>query len=219
MDYTLARSRDNAASTGGGATVVAQDDQNLAAEWGLSSFDRRQQVSGNLNIELPFGENRRWLNSGGFWGGLLEAWTATVTFTAQSGTPLTARVLSSSREVARGTNGTLRADYNGSTIQSQSPTIDQFFNTAAFSLPAPGGFGTAGRNSIIGPGSKDLSAQLSRDVRFGGNRSLSVQLRASNLLNLVNYASLDTVVNSPSFGQITSVRQMRSAQLILRFRF
>ena len=219
VDYTLARSRDNAATTGGGATVVAQDDQDLAAEWGLSSFDRRHQVSANLNVELPFGENRRWFHNGGFWGGLLEAWTANVTFTMQSGTPLTARVLSSSRDVARGTNGTLRADYNGSDIQLQSPTIDRFFNTAAFSLPASGVFGTAGRDTIIGPGSKDLSAQFSRDVRLSGNRTLSVQLRANNLLNLVNYASVDTVVNSPSFGQITSVRQMRTMQLVLRFRY
>jgi hypothetical protein len=53
---------------------------------------------------------------------------------------------------------------------------------------------------------------------LSGNRTVSIQLRVSNLLNLVNYASLDTVVNSPSFGQITSVRPMRSAQLTLRFR-
>lgn len=218
MNYTLARSRDNAATTGG-ATVVAQNDQDLAGEWGLSSFDRRHQFVGNLNIELPFGENRRWLSNGGFWGGLLEAWTASLTFNAQSGTPLTARVLSSSGDVARGTNGTLRADYNGAGIRLQNPTIDRYFNVAAFSLPAAGAFGTAGRNTIIGPGGKDLSAQLSRDVRLSGNRTLSVQLRANNLLNLVNYASLDTVVNSPSFGQITSVRQMRTVQLLLRFRY
>ncbi len=217
--YTLARSRDNAASTGGGATVVAQDDQNLAGEWGLSSFDRRHQLSANMSIELPFGENRRWLANGGFWGRVLEGWTANVTFTAQSGTPLTARVLSSSSDASRGTNGTLRANYNGSDIQLQSPTIDHFFNTAAFSLPEAGAFGTSGRNTIIGPGSKDLSAQFSRDIRMSGNRTLSLQLRANNLLNLVNYAAVDTVVNSPSFGQITSVRQMRTMQVVLRFRY
>ena len=38
-------------------------------------------------------------------------------------------------------------------------------------------------------------------------------------VNLVNYAAIDTVVNSPSFGQVTSVRQMRSMQLVLRFRY
>ena len=45
VTYTLARSRDNASTIGGGGTVVAQDDQDLDAEWGLSSFDRRHQFS------------------------------------------------------------------------------------------------------------------------------------------------------------------------------
>jgi hypothetical protein len=48
---------------------------------------------------------------------------------------------------------------------------------------------------------------------------LSVNLTASNLLNMVNYTGIDTMVNSPTFGQVTSVRPMRSMQLGLRFRF
>ena len=42
---------------------------------------------------------------------------------------------------------------------------------------------------------------------------------ANNLLNLVNYAGLNTTVNSPGFGQITSVRPMRSVTLNFRVRF
>ena len=71
----------------------------------------------------------------------------------------------------RGTNGTLRADYNGEPIQLADPTIDQFFNTAAFAVPAAGTFGNAPRNMIIGPGSRQLNAQFSRDMRLGGNRA------------------------------------------------
>ena len=93
--YTLARSRDNASSLGGGGTVVAQNDQDLDAEWGLSSFDRRHQLTADTSIELPFGPNRPWLNSGGMWGALLRDWRFTTSFTWQSGTPLTARVLAS----------------------------------------------------------------------------------------------------------------------------
>ena len=36
---------------------------------------------------------------------------------------------------------------------------------------------------------------------------------------MVNYAAIDTRVNSPTFGQVLSVRPMRSVQLNLRFRF
>ena len=217
--YTLARSRDDASSLGGGGTVVAQNDQDLNAEWGLSSFDRRHQLAADTSIELPFGPNRPWLNGGGTWAALFRDWRLTTTFTWQSGTPLTARVLASVGDALRGTNGTLRADYNGDKIQVAGPTIDEFFNTSAFSRPAPGLFGNSPRNLIIGPGTRQLNAQFSRDVRMGGNRAITLQLNATNLLNMVNYATVDTVVNSPTFGQVLSVRPMRSMQFTMRFRF
>jgi hypothetical protein len=217
--YTLGRSRDNASSIGGGGTNVAQDDRNLAAEWALSTFDRRHQFSSEATIELPFGPNRRWLNGGGFWAAIFENWRASTNFVWQSGTPYTPRVRGAASDVARGTNGTLRADYSGATIGVPDPGIDLFFNTAAFSVPAPGRFGSAGRNMILGPGSRLLNAQFARDVRFGNTRTMSIQLDANNLLNLVNYAAIDTVVNSPTFGQVLSVRSMRSMRISVRFRF
>ena len=57
---------------------------------------------------------------------------------------------------------------------------------------------SASRNLIIGPGSKLLNAQISRDLRLGGNRVITAQLNGNNLLNMVNYAGIDTVVNSPT---------------------
>ena len=217
--YTWARSRDNASTIGGGGTVVAQDDRNLEAEWGLSSFDRRHQLAADAVVELPFGENRRWLNGGGFWATVLEDWRVGVNFAWQSGTPYTPRVQGAASDVARGTSGTLRANYTGQPVQVNDPTIDLFFNTSAFSVPATGAFGTASRNMIIGPGSRQLDAQFSRDVRMGRTRVISLQLNATNLLNLVNYAAIDTVVNSPTFGQVLSVRPMRSMQANIRVRF
>lgn len=219
VTYTLARSRDNASTIGGGGTVVAQDDRNLDAEWGLSSFDRRHQLAVEANVELPFGPNRRWLASGGIRAALLENWRASVAFNWQSGAPYTPRVVGAAADVARGTNGTLRANYDGGPVQVPDPAIDLFFNTAAFSVPPSGTFGDAGRNMIIGPGSRQLNAQFARDIRLGGTRALTLQLNATNLLNMVNYAAIDTTVNSPTFGHVLSVRPMRSMRLTLRFRF
>ena len=117
--YTIAKSRDNASTIGGGGTVVAQDDQNLDAEWGLSSFDRRHQFNGDVSIEFPFGENRPWLNNGGFWAALLENWRGNATFIWQSGTPYTPRVQAAAADVARGTSNSLRANYNGESDPGQ----------------------------------------------------------------------------------------------------
>ena len=219
VTYTLAKSRDDASSIGGGGTTVAQDDQNLAAEWGLSSFDRRHQVSANANIELPFGPNRKWLTQPGVRQSLFRDWRVATTFTFQSGTPYTPRVTAAVSDVARGTNGTLRANYTGAPVSISDPTIDRFFNTAAFFIPATGTYGNALRNMIIAPGSRLLNLQVARDVRMGGNRVMTIQVNTNNLLNMVNWGAIDTVVNSPTFGQVLSVRGMRSTQLNLRLRF
>jgi len=216
-NYTFSDSRDNASTIGGGATVVAQDEQNLAAEWGPSSFNRRHRLSGDLNFELPFGDDHRWFNRGGIWATVLGRWSAYLTFSAQSGTPLTARVLSNVADVARGINGTLRADLTGAPIDVSRPSVDRYFNTSAFALPQAGRFGTSGRNTIQGPGNRDISVQLTRDVTVG-NRTVSIQVRTTNAFNLLNYRSVDTVVNSPTFGQVLSVGPLRSTQVNVRWR-
>ena len=160
LSYTFAKSRDDASSIGGGGRVVAQDDRNLAAEWGLSSFDRRHQLTGNLLVDLPFGPNRRWLTEGGTWAALFGGWSISTSFSAMSGTPFTARLLGATSDVARGTNGTLRADYTGAPISIDDPTLIRFFNTSAFAVPATGAFGSAARNTIVGPGQQQVDASV-----------------------------------------------------------
>jgi hypothetical protein len=54
---------------------------------------------------------------------------------------------------------------------------------------------------------------------MGRNRSLSFQLNANNLLNMVQWSGIDANVNSLTFGQVTSVRPMRSVTLNIRVRF
>jgi hypothetical protein len=219
LTYTIGRSRDDASTVGGGGVVVAQNDEDLAAEWGPSSFDRRHQLSAAMSVELPFGPEKRWLNGGGMWARLLDNWRVSGTYTWQSGTPLTPLVRASAADAARGTSGTLRADYDGGSITIPNPTIAEFFNTAAFSVPAAGAFGTAGRNVITGPGTRQLNAQLARDLRFGRSHAVTLAVSATNVLNDVNFAAIDTYVNSPTFGQVLSVRPLRSAQLNVRFRY
>jgi hypothetical protein len=217
--YTLAKSTDNTTATSGSPTV-AQDDQNLAAEWALSGFDRRHQLSAGSNIELPWGRDRRWLSSNdSWWAPIVSDWSVSANLTWMSGAPMTARCLVCASDVARGTGGTLRANYTGAAIPLSDPTVAAFFNTAAFSIPAAGTYGNALRNVIVGPGSRLLSAQATRDIRFGGSRSVSISVNANNLLNLVNYAGVDTSVDSPTFGQVVAVRPMRTVRLTARFRF
>ena len=108
-------------------------------------------------------------------------------------------------DVARGTNGTLRADYTGADISIEEPTLLRFFNTSAFAVPATGTFGSAARNTIVGPGMQQVDASVTRDVRLSGNHVISIQLQATNVFNTVRFAAIDSVVNSPTFGQVVSI--------------
>jgi hypothetical protein len=217
--YTWSRARDNASSFGGAGGTVAQDDRDLDAEWGRSSFEREHRFQADMVFELPFGRNRKWLADGGPWAAMAGNWTLTANYSYDSGQPYTARVVGAASEIARGTNGSLRADYLGGDIGLDDPTIDQFFNVSAFRIPAAGQFGTAARNSIIGPPGHQLNAALSRDVTFGGSRGVTIRVDASNVLNRPMWGTIDTVVNSPTFGQVLSVRAMRTVGVNFRFRF
>jgi hypothetical protein len=218
VTYTLSKSIDDASSIGGSAVVVAQNDLDLAAERGLSSFDQRHRFSAQAIFDLPFGENERWFQTGAM-AALLGHWQLNGSVQLASGTPFTARVLGAVTDVATGVNGTLRANYNGEPIAVSDPTSALFFNTAAFSVPAPGTFGNAGRNTIIGPGTSNVTLGLLRTIPLGGTRSLSVQIQANNIFNSVQFASIDTVVNSPTFGEVTAARPMRRIQIVTRLRF
>jgi hypothetical protein len=225
VDYTFAKSRDNSPSIGGGAGGgggtgnVAQDDQNIDAEWARSGFEQRHRVTVSGNYRFPFGPNERWLRNGGLWAGIAGGWRVSANFSANSGRPQTVTVSGAGRDIASGINGALRADYNGESAAIADPSIDQWFNTAAFSIPAAGEFGSSPRNIIIGPGSKNLNMNFNRQVQLGGNRNLQIQMQVNNLLNLANYSGVDTNVNSPTFGQIRSVSGQRRATLNLRFGF
>ena len=63
------------------------------------------------------GPNRRWLNNGGSLAGVFGEWSAQLTLTLQSGTPLTARLLGAASDLVRGVNGSRRANYDGGPVQ------------------------------------------------------------------------------------------------------
>ncbi len=217
--YTFSKSIDNASSIGGSGSVVAQNDLDLAAERGLSSFDQPHRLSVNYTYELPFGENRHFLATNNLASHILGDWQWMGTFTFASGLPYTARVLNAVSDVASGVNGTLRANLTGQPIALSNPTLGEWFNTAAFTIPAAGQYGDAGRNTIRGPHTLAFNMSLSKNIQLGDVRGLELRVQANNVFNMPQYSGIDTVVNSPTFGQVISVGSMRKLTLFARFHF
>jgi hypothetical protein len=232
--YTFSKSMDNASTIGSGeplvaqgagrtaisgTTNVAQDAFDLAAERGLSSFDQRHNFTADYLWELPFGHERRWLSGNSPLRAVFGDWNWSGDWTLASGLPFTPRVLGSVSDVNRGTNGTVRADgVAGQSVSLPDPSLAEWFNTAAFVAPT-GVFGDARRNSIEGPGSRLFDMAFTKIFPLSETRFLEFRAQFSNVFNTPQYASIDTVVNSPTYGRVISVGAMRSLLLTARFRF
>jgi trimeric autotransporter adhesin len=232
--YIYSKSIDDASSIGGGGVVVAQNPFDIAADRGLSSFDQRHKFTGNWIYDLPFGENRRFLQKG-FVSHILAGWQYSGDFTVASGLPFTVRVLGGALDIQRGVSGSLRANLvPGESIRISAPTTKEWFNTAAFCQPQtptpsnltppcvnPGDsqFGDAGRNILEGPGQVSMDMSLNKTIQIKEYRSLDLRITANNVFNMVYFTSLGTSVNSSTFGEVTGVGNMRRVTVQARFRF
>ena len=244
--YTLSKSIDDASSIGAGATSgsgraglgaggtaagggggasssgaasVAQNALDLSAERALSSFNQTHKFTADYLWELPFGHDKRWLTGDTPLRAIFGDWQWSGDWTIASGLPFTPRILGSAAEVNRGTNGTVRPDVvPGESVGLSNPSIADWFNTAAFALPA-GPYGDARRNSIIGPGTLLFDMAFSKVIPLKESRVLEFRAQATNIFNIPNYTSIDTVFNSPTFGRVTGVGAMRQITMTARFRF
>jgi hypothetical protein len=127
--------------------------------------------------------------------------------------------LGAATDVAQGVNGTLRADLTGAPISVADPNIGAWFNTAAFVVPPSGQFGDARRNIIEGPGQFVFNMAFSKTLLVKDTRALELRLSANNVFNSPQFTAIDTVVNSPTFGQVLAVGPMRRVTFTARYRF
>jgi len=224
--YIYSKSIDDASSIGGGGNVVAQDPFDISADRGLSSFDQRHKFTGNWIYDLPFGDNRRFVPKGA-WSHILGGWQWSGDFSVGSGLYFTPRVLGGALDIGRGVSGSLRANaVAGQSISISDPTTLKWFNTAAFCAPSAtcmnssgSSFGDAGRNIIEGPGQVSMNMSLNKTITIKESRALDLRITANNVFNTVRFTSINTVVNSFTFGEVTGTGGMRRVTMQARFRF
>ncbi len=101
--------------------------------------------------------------------------------------------------------------------RARSALIAQWFNPAAFALPATGTFGNAGRDIVIGPGSATTNLALVKNIPVPLWHDGKVQVRSElfNVFNRVNLSNPNGTFGS-NLGRITSAGSARVIQFALK---
>jgi hypothetical protein len=213
--YSFGKAMEDLDYQGGGLPAVQNSNQ-LEGERGRTSADRTHSFvfSGIWRFDY-FGDSKPLARA------LLNRWTASAIVTLQSGTPLT---ISAGQDRNLDGNTNDRADLVGepklSADRPRSELIEQWFNTAAFALPAVGTDGSAARSIVDGPGYRNVDLGVFRDIAIGRARALQLRLEATNVLNIVNLLNPGTNLGAAAtFGKIRTARDMRRIQLGVRFSF
>lgn len=95
--------------------------------------------------------------------------------------------------------------------------ITKFFNTEVFRFPAPGHYGSAGRNILSGPASSVTDLAILKDFMVTENSRLQLRGEFSNAFNQVNFGNPRNVLTDGLFGRITSAAAGRAIQVGLKY--
>lgn len=199
-----------------------QNSYDIKSEYGLANFDRRHILTMNYVYELPFYQAQR-----GFTGKLLGGWQMSGIMTFQSGLPFTvttssfdAAGLGNSPALISGNRPTQLCDPNVGGAQTQQ----QWFNTDCFArnplstaTNIPNVVGSAGRSTVIGPGTKRVDFTLAKNIRFSEHLRLQLRGEVFNIFNWTNFRALSVNVTAANFGQVTTVRDPRTMQFAAKF--
>ena len=165
--YTLSTSTDDASSPGATESEanVPQDVRNIfdeTGEWAQSSFDHRHQFIASASVDLP-----SLSGAGAFVRGVFGGWRANGIVIVQSGAPFTVNLAVDRANVGAGP--AQRPDALGDpNLPGGERTPERWFDTGAFALPAAFTFGSARRNSVIGPGYAIVDAALAKTWTLRG---------------------------------------------------
>jgi len=192
-------------------SVGAQDERNLRLERALSFSNVGRRVTAGYVYRLP--ESR-------MAGPLLRHWSLSGTVILQDGTPEDPFYFGLDFANSGTPNRPDVVPGVSPLLPRSQRTADHFFNTAAFTAPAPFTFGNAGRDTIPGPGANIFDFALHRQFRIGESRAIEFRAEAFNAFNHPNWGIVGNNPDfGPFFGKIFTSGDPRRMQFALRYDF
>jgi hypothetical protein len=193
---------------------------NFGADYANASFDLRQRFVLSTIYELPFGRGRQF---GKNWNrvsnALLGGWQLNGILTLQTGQPFTLNT----RDASCGCGGITLPDLvpgaNPNAVPPGGRTVNEWFDTASFTAPAPGTYGNLGMESNYAPGLANLDLSFFKTFAFTERYRLQFRAEADNFTNSPHFGVPNNMQGDPGFGQITSSYGERRVNFALRLQF
>jgi hypothetical protein len=145
-------------------------------------------------------------------------WRVAVIWRWQSGEPHS--IVAGSDRATTGLVGQVVDRVSTNVVLDDSGRLgSQFWNRAAFALPALGTYGNSGFFSIRGFAQWDLDMALSRIFNIGPVHRIEARVEAFNVTNAVRPVDPSANFASATFGRVTQVRDPRILQFALKYVF
>jgi outer membrane receptor protein involved in Fe transport len=211
-NYQVSVSKDN-----GSGEIEANDTAfawDLNADFGYARYDQRHRSAFSFGYELPFGQGKRWVSDGPL-SYIVGNWQVQSIIRLASGFPFT---VTSTNVCQCGSFVPQRVNLvNSSNLgQLDNPTPNQWFDKTAYSVPAAGTQGTAGRNTVRGPGTQIVDFSAIKRIPLGSRR-LEFRAEIFNVFNHPNFGNPDANISNVTAGVISTADDGRNMQFGLRF--
>ncbi len=196
--YTYGHALDNVSGT---RNFAPQDSRNLLAEYGNADFDTRHTFNGYIVYEIP--------TFGGF-KPLTQGWEVNSFMTFYTGKPVNPKTSANNSGVGEFQDRVTKVgnpNTSNRTVTRTSATSGayvQWFNPAAYALPAAGTFSPTPRNSVYGPGFATVDASLIKNTTLYEGVKLQLRAEMFNIFNRLNLANPSGSFTSANFGRSTT---------------
>jgi hypothetical protein len=214
--YVYSRAIDLESNDGNsGLASQATDPFDWNFDKGLAGFNVEHRFVNSFIWNLPI-----FRGSKGVERALLGGWSVNGILTLQTGIPFSCMAGTDRSFSGIGLDrcngiGPIQT-YNN---ESHANRIKEYFNTASFTAPPLGTFGTSGRDIMTGPGFQNLDAGLFKDFHFSESRKLEIRWEVFNSTNHPDFGNPNATYSSSNSGKILTAGNPRIMQLAGKFYF
>jgi Carboxypeptidase regulatory-like domain len=185
---------------------------------GSGFLDRRNIVSANYIYNLPF-----FAKSSGLVHSIAGGWEIAGTMTDESGVP-TASQYGGNDTIGLGGGYSNRMNASGKMTYPKK--VGQWFDTSILSVPTAAwlggqnqGFGSAGKDAVVGPGRVNFTTSLYKSFAITERAHFELRFESFNTFNHTQFNSIDVKNTDGNYGQVTNTWDPRTLELGGKFVF